>query len=538
MGSTGDPSVSTSYNQSNNVPNTLHRSASQPVNLHPVTTDQSSASSISVNINSSFNNTTTGVAALTSPPLGVAHSEIISTHSVDTNVSPTKSIQSTFRPPVASKPPAIPYFALDEIARHNKEDDFWTIVNSRVYDLTDYLKLHPGGARLLLKNGGLDSTDDFVALHHSRKAVAILDAYWIGDIVGSRHRSPPLQAGSALTDKRKSMLGDALKVAASVPVATRRSQNFLQRSLLSVSSATLAPNNSLQSKVPAAAKSLVSNTAFSISLTPPVSMPVVPVRTASPPAVQKPRLFTITKNESISKDTRLIELQLVTQSNSSNDYLTQSLSQIRSGHITIHWNNESGEVIKRQYTPIACTATTITLMVKVYQHKSSTTQLFHHELLPLASTLPVHGPYTSFNRSIDHLTDIVMICHGSGITPMYQIMFHISSTRGRQRVWLLYGARTIDDIWLREEIASMSDSRKSIGDPAFTLQFQISSLHEKSTDPLVHPGRISDEIVEQFIPHELSSSAAYLICGTDLFAENSSSLLKRLHIDDKLIHIF
>src|SRR5210317_79637 len=68
-----------------------------------------------------------------------------------------------------------------EVRKHNKEDDVWIIVNNKVYDCTEYLDLHPGGADSILINAGEDATEDFVAIH-STKATKMLDKFYIGDL--------------------------------------------------------------------------------------------------------------------------------------------------------------------------------------------------------------------------------------------------------------------------------------------------------------------------------------------------------------------
>jgi len=70
---------------------------------------------------------------------------------------------------------------MEEIEQHNTEDDVWIVVNDRVYDCTEYLELHPGGADSILINGGADSTEDFVAIH-STKATKMLEKFYIGDL--------------------------------------------------------------------------------------------------------------------------------------------------------------------------------------------------------------------------------------------------------------------------------------------------------------------------------------------------------------------
>ncbi|KAL7473000.1 hypothetical protein ACHAXS_013379 [Conticribra weissflogii] len=70
---------------------------------------------------------------------------------------------------------------MEEVRKHNKEEDVWIVVNNKVYDCTEYLDLHPGGADPILINAGEDSTEDFVAIH-STKATKMLDKFYVGDL--------------------------------------------------------------------------------------------------------------------------------------------------------------------------------------------------------------------------------------------------------------------------------------------------------------------------------------------------------------------
>ncbi|KAF8625537.1 hypothetical protein AX15_005304 [Amanita polypyramis BW_CC] len=54
----------------------------------------------------------------------------------------------------------------DEVAKHNKDGDFWIIVDSKVYDVTKFKDLHPGGASVFDEDvGGQDVTETFYGLH-------------------------------------------------------------------------------------------------------------------------------------------------------------------------------------------------------------------------------------------------------------------------------------------------------------------------------------------------------------------------------------
>ena len=36
-------------------------------------------------------------------------------------------------------------FSVDEIAKHNTEEDCWVVIHGKVYDVTEFLPDHPGG---------------------------------------------------------------------------------------------------------------------------------------------------------------------------------------------------------------------------------------------------------------------------------------------------------------------------------------------------------------------------------------------------------
>ena len=47
---------------------------------------------------------------------------------------------------------------MTEIRKHNSLEDFWTVVRGKVYNLTPYLRYHPGGINILMKTAGTDGT--------------------------------------------------------------------------------------------------------------------------------------------------------------------------------------------------------------------------------------------------------------------------------------------------------------------------------------------------------------------------------------------
>ena len=89
--------------------------------------------------------------------------------------------EASAAPPAASADDKKKVFTLAEVQKHNTEEDCWIIIKNRVYEVTEYLDLHPGGIESITINAGADATEDFVAIH-STKAHKMLEKYYIGDL--------------------------------------------------------------------------------------------------------------------------------------------------------------------------------------------------------------------------------------------------------------------------------------------------------------------------------------------------------------------
>ena len=55
-------------------------------------------------------------------------------------------------------------------------------LNDRVYDVTEFLDEHPGGEKILIRNAGIDSTEEFEEIGHSSDARELLQEYLIGEL--------------------------------------------------------------------------------------------------------------------------------------------------------------------------------------------------------------------------------------------------------------------------------------------------------------------------------------------------------------------
>lgn len=46
-------------------------------------------------------------------------------------------------------------YTLEEVSKHNKNNDLWIIYKKQVFDVTKFLENHPGGEEVLLDVAGL-----------------------------------------------------------------------------------------------------------------------------------------------------------------------------------------------------------------------------------------------------------------------------------------------------------------------------------------------------------------------------------------------
>ena len=56
-------------------------------------------------------------------------------------------------------------YTLEDVAKHNTENDCWVVLFDKVYDVTKFLAEHPGGKPAIMLYAGKDATDEFDMMH-------------------------------------------------------------------------------------------------------------------------------------------------------------------------------------------------------------------------------------------------------------------------------------------------------------------------------------------------------------------------------------
>jgi cytochrome b involved in lipid metabolism len=88
-----------------------------------------------------------------------------------------------------------------EIANHGSAGSCWVIISGKVYDLTSFISIHPGGPGAIIPYCGKDGTIAFATKNsgasHSSYATSLLNAYFIGDF-GAAVTMTPRPTGTTI----------------------------------------------------------------------------------------------------------------------------------------------------------------------------------------------------------------------------------------------------------------------------------------------------------------------------------------------------
>lgn len=312
---------------------------------------------------------------------------------------------------------------LSEIFTHNTKSDCWIAINSKVYNITDYLDQHPGGASIIVGCSGKDATKEFNQVGHSQNANKILAKYEIGQLAKQVENPSIFQTIWDWFFPPK-------------PVDTRA--HLMQRAQLTHDTIRL--------------------------------------------------MFVVPRMD------------------------------LKCGQHLICSNGN----MQRKYTPVQTTHNSFDLIVKVYDTGGMSAYL---NTLRIGDRLQVSEPVGNkiylgngtFSNLNSQAKRMLMICAGTGITPMYPILRKISDNRENVYVDMLYVNKTAGDILLQDELEHLC-----LKSPNITVQYAFTRVQEPLKLPLCQ-GRPTKSMIESLGGCDLA-----LICGPTGFNESVNIICKEL----------
>lgn len=85
---------------------------------------------------------------------------------------------------IVEAPEAPEAITLEQVAERNSADNCWVVIDSVIYDLTDFTAEHPGGETNVINMCGADASDVFAteAGPHNEGNLQRLEQYVVGEL--------------------------------------------------------------------------------------------------------------------------------------------------------------------------------------------------------------------------------------------------------------------------------------------------------------------------------------------------------------------
>lgn len=358
-----------------------------------------------------------------------------------------------------------------------------------MYDVTEYLRDHPGGVDVLLDVAGKDATEAYKSVGHSNDADEILATYLIGTAETPDHTTKPSKNIKLITKKAN--------------MSTHPRATFVVPSRLLKAGAscfTFAAVAYLASLFGPAARSLLSGTPITMPLVSPGSgikpntliygflisgflstlgativakqlakFAHIESGFAKYPPRRKQRQSLQPANPHLARgflDSRNYKsLEVIRIENLSHnayrytfrlpnpeDVIGLPIGQ----HVAVKATVD-GKQVTRSYTPVSNNLDKgiLQLVVKIYPDGLLTGKYFAN--LTVGDTVLFRGPKGAYTHKKDQVKRLGMIAGGTGVTPMYQLIRAICEDEyDTTEVSLILANRTEEDILLRAELESFA----------------------------------------------------------------------------------
>ncbi|OJJ08293.1 hypothetical protein ASPVEDRAFT_57440 [Aspergillus versicolor CBS 583.65] len=379
-------------------------------------------------------------------------------------------------------------YTTHDVAGHNTRDNLWVVVNGNVYDITPYVRDHPGGADVLIEAAGSDATEAYEDVGHSEDADEILQTYRIGTLRGAQKRArpeavrliQPTPPAPPSTDRSGLLRSTAL---ATVYISGAAISLYFGRRLY----ATLPTSPSIISelrniKIPStrftpgdfytgfAAATGIFTVVGSLLASKLSEFTKVKSGFTKYPPYMKCRKVARTNPHLVkgfldAKEYKSLPLirkdalspsvyKFIFQLPNPQDVLGLPIGQ----HVAIKANID-GTSVSRSYTPTSNNLDKglLELVIRCYPDGLLTGKYLAN--LEVGDEVQFRGPKGAMKYSKGLCNKIGMIAGGTGITPMYQLIRAIcEDPTDLTEVSLIYANRTEEDILLRRELEAFAEA--------------------------------------------------------------------------------
>ncbi|KAJ5377929.1 NADH-cytochrome b5 reductase 1 [Penicillium cataractarum] len=424
----------------------------------------------------------------------------------------------------------LPEYSMQDIAAHNTKTDTWIVIHGQVFDITEYLQDHPGGAEVLVEVAGQDATAAYEDVGHSEDAHEIMQPYLVGTLKDAQQyvRPKAVRVVSQNTPEppKSSSIGTVAGVAGTLSTIIPAlyiysSSACLSNSLSSISH--IIPRHFKTIRLPRGgfvngflAASLICG-----------AIGVYAAKQASrftkidsgfmryPPRIKAKKVVRVDPHltRGFLEPQTYQDLPLVAKHQLSpnvyrfifglpepNTILGLPIGQ----HVAIKAIVD-GATVTRSYTPTSNNLDRgrLELVVKCYPDGLMSRYLSG---LEIGEQVPFRGPKGSMKYTKDVARHIGMVAGGTGITPMYQLIRAIcENDADTTQISLVYANRSEADILLREELDAFA--RRYPGN--FKVWYMLDTAPE---DWAYGTGFVDADVLREHMPAQ-GPNTKVLLCG-------------------------
>ncbi|KAJ5817923.1 Cytochrome b5 [Penicillium robsamsonii] len=384
---------------------------------------------------------------------------------------------------------ALKEFDASEVATHKTKNDLFVIIHGKVYDITNYVRDHPGGADVLLDVAGSDATEAYEDIGHSEDANEILETYLVGTVKDAhefvQRKVVRVIKPTSETETSKKSSG-ALKAAITITATlaagslvyvssknhraltefiTKHTPASLQLSGVRLPFRSLLRGGFVTGVTAATLACTTIGGVIGIKLSKFTEVEsgftkYRPYKKASTMKKQDPHLvkgflepktykkLPLVQKEQLSPNVYRFVFQLPNK----RDVIGLPIGQ----HVAIKAMINGASVL-RSYTPTSNNLDLgkLELVIKCYPDGLLTGQYL--ESLEVGDKVEFRGPKGAMKYHSGLCKKIGMIAGGTGITPMYQLIRAIcEDDRDTTEISLIYANRSEEDILLRRELEAFA----------------------------------------------------------------------------------
>ncbi|KAF2485551.1 hypothetical protein BDY17DRAFT_322384 [Neohortaea acidophila] len=425
-------------------------------------------------------------------------------------------------------------YKLDDVATHNTKGDTWIVIHGHVYDVSDYVRDHPGGADTLSGVAGKDATSDYEDVGHSNDADEIMHAFLVGVIEGNTEeeggasksdeavpettvvvrRGPEDMRPKSSTAQKGLGLKTELGLFAAGTVSLVWALNHFhvlprlsaQLPQLKLSARGSFTHGFLTASIVSGIVGIVGAQYLSSAISFGEGFEKYQPRKPAVSPTKDYKKGVLTPNEyqpyALVQKEELADgiFRFVFALPSKYSILGLPIGQ----HIAIR-GEVDGKTITRSYTPVSNNRDLgrMELLIRIYPDGQMGKYL---SSLSVGDRVDIRGPKGAMKYRKDLARHIGMVGGGTGITPLFQLVRAIcEDANDKTKITLVYGNRTEKDILMRKRLDAFAAQSNG--------QFEVHYILDHPSDGWQgRSGYVTKDLLDEVMPKP-SKDSRVLLCG-------------------------